>query len=92
MSSIEWRFKRNHKPLSNKSCRSSSKWWFKENHKPITLACCCSTDGTSKLEARLSIVDVVPPGQGQGKKAKIYPLQDLSILESEFVGMTDISS
>jgi len=92
MSSTKWKFKENHKPLSSKSCKSSTKWWFKENQKPITLTFCCSIDKTLKLEAWLSNFYVVPPCQVQGEKTKKNPLQYVLILESEFVGMAEISS
>jgi hypothetical protein len=47
---------------------------------------------TSKLEASLSIIDIIPPCQRQGEKTKMFPLQDVLILDNEFFGMIDIPS
>jgi hypothetical protein len=45
-----------------------------------------------KLESRLSIADVIPLYEGKGEKMHILSLEDMSILENEFYGMTEIAS
>jgi len=57
----------------------------------IMLACYCSIDRTSKIEAWMWITDVTPPCHVQGEKMQIFPLQYVSILNNEFVGMIDIT-
>jgi len=89
--------------FSSKRCKYSTKWWwwFNEDHELnlvdgiclwLWLACCYLIDMTSKLEAWLLIIDIIPPCQRQGEKMRIFPPKDVSILENQFFSMTDIYS